>query len=504
MIGKWSTQLAAPWSAVLVSVVWLAPMIAIKVRLLNAFVLTSDLAYYENMLHNTGVDFSEKSVDFLFTYRDVIYHNSRTFLTEHFSPTFGLLAPIYQLFAGPLTLIVLQPLLIALASWGIYRMARRLMEKYKVPPACALLPILFQIMYLFNYSNISATVDTVYGFHHDSLIPPLLIWALVCAFEYRWRSASVLFVLLLGMKENLPIIMGIFCVACLAFGWPVGRRRAAWGLAACFLFFTGCYLFEFRTGNRHVAILYRFFDFDNIYAALDQTPKWALLNTFWLGLLVPSLALPALAEFSLQLMGTTVGLDSECDWHSYPLMALAIAATLIACVRLASLMKNWRMFLIPLYLVFLAAIFVPVVAEGIHSYRAIYRGASQLTPLADAGSVKSIAHLIPANAKLCTSSDMLVSFANRRYLIWPELADYADWILVNRRSDGENAAAASRLSAIASDDEAASHFYGEINLAVSGYGYDKALYAYVDKLTAAHRATVMGREGNLVLYRVSR
>ncbi len=337
-LERWSARLGSPAAALAVSLAWAIPIAAVKIVLLRNFIQTSDIAYYENMLYNTGPDLSAKTFHFLYAYRDVIYFHSRTFLTEHFSPTFGLLAPFYQLFHGPLFLVLLQPFLIAVAGLGIYRLGRLLMAKKGISPVFGLAPLLFQIVCLFNYSNVSATIDTIYGFHHDSLIPPLIAWLLVCVLEARWKIAALLFVLLLGMKENLPIIFSASCAYCFVFNGMVPRKKAALGVLACLLFFAFCYLFEFRTHNRHVALLYQFGNSENIYAALDRLGDWQLLGYFLPAILAPALALPALGELSMELMGKTV----ELDWHGFPLMELGVIGTLFTGIMILGLTWHSR------------------------------------------------------------------------------------------------------------------------------------------------------------------
>jgi uncharacterized membrane protein len=150
----------------------------------------------------------------------VLAHGSTTFLTEHFSPTFGLLAPAYRLLPFPELLAVLQPVFILTAGAGLYRLTQRLVAAHGLSPGYGLLPALVLTAYLFNYSNVAATVDVLYGFHHDSMIPPLLVWTVVCVVEARWRAVLVLFILFQG-DEGEPAhhhIRGARLLLCLQLG----------------------------------------------------------------------------------------------------------------------------------------------------------------------------------------------------------------------------------------------------------------------------------------------
>ena len=78
-LERWSARLGSPAAALAVSLAWAIPIAAVKIVLLRNFIQTSDIAYYENMLYNTGPDLSAKTFHFLYAYRDVIYFHSRTF-----------------------------------------------------------------------------------------------------------------------------------------------------------------------------------------------------------------------------------------------------------------------------------------------------------------------------------------------------------------------------------------------------------------------------------------
>jgi hypothetical protein len=496
---RWSRRLGSPACSVIVSLLWGIPIVTVKIVLLRNFILTSDIAYYENMLRNTGVDFSTKFAGFLYTYRDVIYFHSRTFLTEHFSPTFALVAPFYHLWHWPLFLVLLQPGLIALAGAGVYRLARRLMEREGTSALFGLIPLLFQIVYLFNYSNVSATIDTIYGFHHDSLIPPLLVWTLICILESRWKTAAILFTLLLGMKENLPIIFSASCGYGLVFNGLVPRKKAAVGLLLCLAFLAGCYFFEFRTHNRHVALLFQFGSLDNIRTALGRLSQWQLLGYFLPALLTPVLALPALGELSMELMGNTV----ELDWHSFPLMLLVIAGTLFTGLRVLRWARKSKPVALLLYFAFIGLVVAPVVVDGCHAYDFITAAADRLTPLADAKDLKEIAASIPGDARLATTSDLLTFCADRRYLAWPELSPYADYILVNRRTTAENRAESDEFMAALpfGDDAAGDHFRSDLDYVLQGYAYDDNAIKFVDDQVARHAVVPVRSVGRLTLYR---
>jgi hypothetical protein len=491
---------AARMGAFLVSIAWFVPTVVIKVHLIGTGVLTADIPYYENMLYNTGYSPSRGSFDVLYTWHDILSYGSTTFLTEHFSPTFALLGPIFQLYPHPIFLCVLQPLLLVIAGWGFHRLTRGLLTAHQAPPLFGLLPVMVQATYLCNYSNVSATIDTIYGFHHDSLILPLLIWGLVCVFEARWHTALVLFVLFLGMKENLPIIITPLLGLGLIFNLIVPRKKAALGLILCAAFFGGCYLFEFQTHNRHVSIIHKFFDGKEVYYAWLRLYKWTILRNYWLGFLAPMFALPALADLCLQLAGNTI----ELDWHSYPLMALAMVALVFGVVKASVWLRRWRLVLLAGYAALCGLVFGPMIAGGVAAEMAIARAAYRLPPLVDVAALADLTAGVPHEAKLSTTSDLLIFCADRRKLLWPQSVAYAEYVLVNTRTKEDNRRRSEDfLQTYTGDNLAGAHFYDEVNLVLLGYPYDESLYAYMDRIIAAGGATLIKSNGRLSLYHMN-
>ncbi len=482
-----------------VGLTWLVLLCVVKIRIMRMGALTSDIAYYENMLYNTGYSFSKRSFDFLYTWYDLLTHGSPTYLTEHFSPTLALLAPGYWLFPNPLYLTVMQPLLSTLAGWGLYRLSRRVLERNNAPPMLGLLPVFFQAAYLFNYSNISAITDTLYGFHQDSMIAPLLVWTLVCVFEERWRIALMLFVLFLGVKENLPIITAPGLGLCFIFNRIVPRKKAALGLLLCAGFFACCYYFEFRTHNRHVSIIHRFFDLDYVMDAMIRRVKWTIIYPLWPALLTPFFALPALTDWALQLVGDTM----ELDWHSYPVLMFTQIAFAYTCITAFSLTKRWRVLSLAGYAALVGLVTAPMVAQGCKAYVAIHRGAFSLPLLVDVEAAKALAATVPKQARLSVTSELEIFLAERRRLLWPESGPYAEYVLINRRKEEVNKAqAAEFMRGYPDGDPAGVHFYGDLHILLSGYGYDTALMGYIDKLVASGDATLLKTQGKLELYRI--
>jgi hypothetical protein len=465
--------------------------------------LTSDIAYYQNMLYNTGWSFSNGSFYFLYSQHDVQLWRSYTFLTEHFSPTLALLAPAYRLFPTPVMLSVCQPLAILAAGWGLFRLTGRLLADRGLSPGFGLFPPLILAAYLFNYSNVSATVDVLYGFHHDSLIPPLLIWAVVGVVEARWRVAAVLFGLCLGLKENLPIISSAGLLVCIVRNGPVPRKGAILGLLICALYFAGCYWMEFRTANRHVAIIHQFLeiDWEHLYVLGDRkVVLWSLVDNYWPGLLMPAFALPALADLCLQLMGWT----NELDWHSYVVMAFGMLAMVGGVINVLSWVRRWSLLSLTILVLLGGGVLLPMIVDGADACVLLGKGAANIPRMVDLEAMKEVAAGVPRDAKLCTSSDLLVFFGDRHSLFWPEYAKEAQYVLINRRDKADNEAKARDFARNFSDtdkkNKAGKYFYATMDVVLRGYSYDEGLYAYVDQLQAAGKASLVRQQGSIALF----
>jgi hypothetical protein len=497
---RWARVAARPAVAAWIAVIWLVPMLVLKLRLLDRFGLTSDIAYYANMLHNTGYDRGDGAFRFLYTTYDVLRFMSGTFLTEHFSPTFALLAPLQWLLPHPLLLTILQPVLIAVAGLGLFRLTTQVGQRFGAPPLAAVLPAVVLTTYLFNASNLTATADSIYGFHHDSLIPPLIIWGLRWALAGRWKLATTAFLLLLGVKENMPIVLGAFMAACLPFGWLLPRRRAALGLVLCILFFAGCLWFQFRNANRHVSIVYQFLDPEAIDGALQRLGRWDLVLHLWPAWLALPFALPAAAEFCLQLMGRTI----PYDWHSYPLMVFMLLGTMFTGQWLLGRAVRWGRLAPAAGLALLGLLLLPPVFAGVRNYGYLWQVAGALPRLGEREDAKRLLALVPADAKLGVTSDLLVWAAERRHLLWPESVDFAEYILVNRRTAADHAASLQAFAASSRPgDPGSMHFRDDLGVVVAGFKFDTTLLEYLDHRVATGTAKLVESSGRMSLYRAN-
>jgi uncharacterized membrane protein len=139
------------------------------------------------------------------------------FLGDHWNPAIAVFAPFYRLFPGPVTLLVLQALLIALGVVPITRAGMRYLGRWS--------GIAVGLAFGMSF-GIQSAVD--FDFHEVALAVPLLAFALEAFLAGRWPVVVAWAAPLVLVKEDLGLT-----VAALGFVmFLVGARRWGLGLAA--------------------------------------------------------------------------------------------------------------------------------------------------------------------------------------------------------------------------------------------------------------------------------
>ncbi|HIK30786.1 MAG TPA: DUF2079 domain-containing protein [Oscillatoriales cyanobacterium M59_W2019_021] len=148
---------------------------------------------------------------------EVFYHR----LGQHFTPALLLWLPIYALFPSPLTLSVLQVVLVTAAGIVLYFLARQHVES----PVAAFMTLSF---YAAN-----AILGPTLGNFHDICQIPLFVFSLLLAMEKRWWWLFWLLVpVILLVREDAGI--GLFGIGVYL---VLSRRYPRTGLALCTLSF---------------------------------------------------------------------------------------------------------------------------------------------------------------------------------------------------------------------------------------------------------------------------
>ncbi|MFD8144880.1 DUF2079 domain-containing protein [Streptomyces sp. NPDC059708] len=136
-------------------------------------------------------------------------------LGDHFSPVIGLIAPLYRIFPGPVTLLVVQAALFALSALPVTRASVRLLG----PARGLALGAAYGLSW-----GIQRAVE--FDFHEICFAVPLIAFALEALLAGRWRAALAWGLPLLLVKEDQGLTLAALA---LVVAWRARRtdRRAA-------------------------------------------------------------------------------------------------------------------------------------------------------------------------------------------------------------------------------------------------------------------------------------
>ncbi|GHJ35489.1 DUF2079 domain-containing protein [Streptomyces sp. TS71-3] len=138
-------------------------------------------------------------------------------LGDHFSPVVALLAPVYRLWPTPVTLLLAQAGLLALAVVPLGRFAQHSLGRRAA------------VVLAFGYGTSWGIAQTVgFDFHEVAFAVPLLAFSLAALGEGRWRAAAAWALPLLTVKEDLGLSVAAIGAV---IAWR-GPRRLGLGLAA--------------------------------------------------------------------------------------------------------------------------------------------------------------------------------------------------------------------------------------------------------------------------------
>ncbi|ONK11433.1 DUF2079 domain-containing protein [Streptomyces sp. MP131-18] len=152
-------------------------------------------------------------------------------LGDHFSPVTALIAPFYRLFPGPVTLLVAQAALFALAVVPVTRAAAHLLGR----AAGAALGTAYGLSW-----GVQRAVD--FDFHEIAFAVPLIAFALEAVLRERWRAALCWAVPLLFVKEDLGLTAAAIAFVVAVRTWHSRPRAATGALTTAALCVAGCAL----------------------------------------------------------------------------------------------------------------------------------------------------------------------------------------------------------------------------------------------------------------------
>ncbi|MFI1284529.1 DUF2079 domain-containing protein [Streptomyces sp. NPDC020858] len=136
-------------------------------------------------------------------------------LGDHFSPIIALVAPVYRVFPGPVTLLVVQAALFALSAVPVTRVAGRLLGRAR--------GLAVGVAYGLSW-GIQRAVE--FDFHEIAFAVPLLAFALEAVIARRWRAALLWGLPLILVKEDLGFTLAALAVVVAWRARPTDRRIA--------------------------------------------------------------------------------------------------------------------------------------------------------------------------------------------------------------------------------------------------------------------------------------
>ena len=369
---------------------------------------TFDFGIFAQMFHNmkeTGAPMTTVERDGLLSHFAV-----------HVSPIYYLMLPVYLLFPSPVTLQILQPVILASAVIPLWLIGKRHgMSQLLRTLLCALLLIL-PVTAGGNY----------YDLHENCFLLPLLLW-LMYAVDRRSTVLTVIFALLtLCVKEDAAVyvaIVGLYVLLRALTDCPRGHKKELWlgiGLligALCWFMVVTWYLRTYGDGvmtNR-----YRNFNYDgsdSLIAVIKATLMCPMKTLFecvdkekltYIGQTVlPLMAIPLFTRrfdrYILLIPYILVNLMSDYTYQHNILFQYNFGSTALLVYLVAVNLADLRRKLIPLCAL-TAAIFVSAgfffqnVAPQIQYYSTLY---GQYTPYYE--SVADALNTIPDDASVTT------------------------------------------------------------------------------------------------------
>ena len=122
-----------------------------------------------------------------------------TQLHIHFSPILYLILPIYYIFPSPITLLVMQGVLVALGLIPLYKLCKH----YKLNNFYT---VIIGLIFIFHPSIIGGNL---YYFHENNFLVPLILWLLYYIEKNNYKMTIVFAFLTCFVKEDAPIFVVI-------------------------------------------------------------------------------------------------------------------------------------------------------------------------------------------------------------------------------------------------------------------------------------------------------
>lgn len=412
-----------------------------------------DFAVFHSALLNTTRG------EFYFTY---LYPHGPLFY-QHFDPVIFLLLPFYWLLGKAAWLILPLSLSFAVGAGilGLWRVGR---QEGLGPRAALIIPLLAAL-------NAPLHNIIMYDFHPFVFCFPLLIWGWLFLREGRCLTGSLLWVLAVLCKENVPLVVAGLGISLALEGHR--RRGLLWAAAGGFFFLvltkvlipsfaeagaSSVYLVRYQwigdgMGGVMLGALRRPFYVAQVIFSRQETLKFfanLLLPLFFLPLLAPRRLVGMVPEFAILLLSSFQPMWSMHFHYQTAVLAVLLLASVRGLVVLrdfsAALSEKHkhRRFLkfLPHTVVLAALVFSSRVLyeEGrslpFHKYQRIV-AKKRGVPDPRRSMIRELGELVPEEASVSVPDHFLspvYSFVTRRLIaIYPDRSDIADYLILDTR-----------------------------------------------------------------------
>ncbi len=201
------------------------------------FGIFSQVYYY---MSKTGISYATSVRDYMTTQLHI-----------HFSPILYLILPFYYIFPSPITLLVMQGVLMALGLIPLYKLCKH----YKLNNFYT---VVIGLIFIFHPSIIGGNM---YYFHENNFIVPLILWLLYYVEKNNYKMIIVFAFLTCFVKEDAPIFVVIIGLYYMFFK---EKRKIGTGLfVGGLVYFFSVILFLHHFGDGVMNIRYHYFIDDN-------------------------------------------------------------------------------------------------------------------------------------------------------------------------------------------------------------------------------------------------
>ena len=136
-------------------------------------------------------------------------------LAAHFSPILFVLDPFYKIWQSPITLLVIQAVLVGISGIEIYYLSRLLGLSHKI---ATFIEVVF-------FVNPLVWSMLIYDFHEICFAIPLVLLLIIGYFKKSWWLFGIGLVLALMVKEDVIVTIGILGMVLLITGWFVKKQH---------------------------------------------------------------------------------------------------------------------------------------------------------------------------------------------------------------------------------------------------------------------------------------